>query len=100
MSGLGLACACKQSVEVGVDLVDPALRTTFFDRRGIYFGCDAHYARDIASLGLCTRHASQTRCDEQQPSEVFLSRLHVTAPGVEHSDCCAVYNALRTYVHI
>ena len=97
-----LANGRNQFVETVVQLVYPSLCMTFLGSQRIDFSNDAHHSGNVACLWLSSRHASETRGYEEHSVDVGRTArfLHLLAGSVEHGDGSAVYDSLRTDIHI
>ena len=89
-----------QLIQRFMQLVDPSLLVAFLRRLGVDLGDDRHHARNIARLGLRSRHATETRRDEQHPARIGAAGREAFARGVHHRDRRTVDDALRPDIHV
>ena len=95
-----LAGETEGLVDVGGNLLHPALAVAGLDARSVYLGDDGCGAGYFGGLGLSAAHASETGAYEEVAGEITVlrhSELH--ASGVEERVERAVNDALRTDVH-
>ena len=88
-----------------MQFIYPTLLEALFSCQRIDFSRYRHHARDIASLRLSTRHAAEASCYEQHAFSFFYRTLKTAfakllTSGIHHRDGGAVYDALRTDIHI
>ena len=101
----GLADLGGQFVQVGDDVVHPALLVTFVRRGRVDLCGHRHATGDVRGLGLGAAHATQTRRDKQLAGQAVRGPRHaallVDHPArVQHGDGGAVHNALGADVHV
>ena len=91
-----------QFVEVVVQLVYPSLVVAFLGCQRIYLCHHAHHTGYVACLGLCARHAAQSRRYKQHSADVVCRAFgaELLTTGVQHGYGSAVHDALRTDVHV
>ncbi len=70
----------------------------FFYGLRVDFGSYAYHTGDVTGLWLSARHAAETCRYEQHTGQVAVFAMSST--GIEYSDSCAVYDALRPDIHV
>ena len=97
--GLRLAHTGHQYVQVFGDFIHPALFVALVGCRRVHLCGDGYTAGNVGCFGLGPAHAPQAGGHKQFALQAFAVLGHL-ATCVEHSDGGAVYNALRTNVHV
>ena len=88
----------NERLEVGEDLIDPALLMALRDGVRVNLGDDSDRARDHGGLRLRSAHPAEAGRHEDAPGEVTGTQVKPT--GVEHRDGRPVHDALGPDVHV